>query len=52
MACPNPSRNGCDALELWALWPCSAQVGCIPVTQRLAQERFADSERELNGKEQ
>lgn len=33
------SRNGCDAIDLSALWPCTAQIGCIPVTDRLLTER-------------
>jgi len=33
------TRNGCDALDLSALWPCMAQVGGIPISEMLSQER-------------
>lgn len=33
------SRNGCDAIDLSALWPCTAQIGWIPITEMLLRER-------------
>ena len=39
VASEKASRNGCDEVDLSALWPCTAQIGCIPITDMFARER-------------
>ncbi len=36
MATDETFERGCDALDVFALWLCSAQVGGMPVTDLLA----------------
>ena len=33
--------GGCNELDLLALWPCTAQLGCVPLTEILP-EAFLD----------
>jgi hypothetical protein len=40
------TRKGCDALDLSALWPCMAQVGCIPISEMFSQDRSSNQVRE------
>lgn len=46
MAGEDVTRKGCDALDLSALWPCTAQIGCIPVSEMFSQERFSNQDAE------
>ena len=29
--------GGCNELDLLALWPCTAQLGCVPLSEILAE---------------
>ena len=42
MADENAMSEGCDALDLSALWPCVAQIGCIPISEMFSQQRSSN----------
>lgn len=38
--------NDCDALDLSALWPCTAQIGCLPLSDLFPAARSRDTKRD------
>jgi hypothetical protein len=41
MARETGSGRGCDELDLFALWPCTPQLGCVPLSDILADAHNA-----------
>lgn len=39
-------RTDCDALDLSALWPCTPQIGCLPLSDLLSAARSEEPNRD------